>query len=780
VAQDLSVSLSKITGQLKEVDKLSKSIAKAWSDTEKTAGKITGAMGSGGGNFMASSLGKISSMAIGFGASAMGAAVGAAPQLGQVVERATGFYNAGVMQGGLSQGRIYNRLRGNLGEFGVQTPMAVAQLAQFYGTSGIRMGTSYEGGLTRAVGNAASYLNMDSNRAAEALAGLNSGRGSGSLLRQFGIFTADPRTGKMYNQTQIFSQLSGRLTAGRGKASVEDVQNSMFRGNLGATLRDSGLSEDQQQLFYQYELAKAAGINMDLSDNKSMSAAKAELEKRGLINPQNSLNKIASSEESVLQSYTQPYLDGLKAAVPLIEGMNEALKSVPDAVKALLGGAQAIGSTNAGQGAMGLLGDVGGALLGGAASYLGGKAGGGGKGAKGAGSMLKSIGKGGVIGTVAALAGTAVGNAVSGGAAAGTGQAKFGNAVSYAAQFGGIGAMIGSIFPGAGTAIGAGLGALAGGLYGYATGGGYEGFGGKGAAGTTASAKKDRPNFVKPASGNITSGYGPRKAPIAGASTFHRGVDIANALGTAIVAAGDGTVIFTGPSGSYGNHIKIEHGNGYVTTYSHLSRIAAKRGQTVTAGQRIGNMGTTGVSTGSHLHFEVLRNGANVDPATVVPGLILGSSVTATITGGAGGKGKKTEAQAKAATTAERIAEMTSKRSGGLLGVSNGILNGVSQGLDNALLGVDQNESILGGAVVSGVSTASKSPGAKYTGTGGGSSSGSMSMPEASGSTASSSRGGVVINLTIAKASDSEARRFAKMVKSILDDEASIAKIGKM
>lgn len=780
MAQDLSVSLSKITGQLKEVDKLSKSIAKAWSDTEKTAGKITGGMGSGGGNLMSGSLGKISSMAIGFGASAMGAAIGAAPQLGQVVERATGFYNAGVMQGGLSQGRIYNRLRGNLGEFGVQTPMAVAQLAQFYGTSGIRVGTEYEGKLTRAVGNAASYLNMDSNKAAAALAGFNSGQGSGNLLRQFGIFTADPRTGEKYSQSQIFGQLSGRLSAGRGKASVADIQDSFFRGNLGATLRNSGLSEDQQQMYLMYEIEKAKGNNLDFSDNEAMAKAKAGLADLGMSNPQNSLNKIASSEESVLQSYTQPYLDGLKAAVPLIEGMNEALKSVPDAVKALLGGAQAITSTNAGQGAMGLLGDVGGVLAMGAASYLGGKAGGKGAPAKGAGSMLKSIGKGGIIGTVGALAGTALGNAVSGGSEAGTGQAKFGNAISYAAQFGGIGAMIGSIFPGAGTAIGAGLGALAGGLYGYATGGGYEAIGGKGAAGTTASAKKDRPNFVKPASGNITSGYGPRKAPIAGASTFHRGVDIANALGTAIVASGDGTVIFTGPSGSYGNHIKIEHGNGYVTTYSHLSRIAAKRGATVTAGQRIGNMGTTGVSTGSHLHFEVLRNGANVDPATVVPGLTVGSSVTATVTGGAGGKGKKTEAQAKAATTAERIAEMTAKRSGGLLGVSGGILNGVSQGLDNALLGIDQNESILSGAVVGGVSTASKGPGAKYSGTGGGSSSGSMSMPEAGSSMTGGNRGGVVINLTIAKASDSEARRFAKMVKNILDDEASIAKIGKM
>ena len=665
----------------------------------------------------------------------------------------------------------------------MQTPMAVAQLAQFYGTAGIRMGTSYEGGLTRAVGNAASYLNMDSNKAAEALAGLNSGQGSSSLLRQFGIFTADPRTGEKYNQTQIFAQLSARLTAGRSKASVSDVQESFFRGNLGATLRTSGLSEDQQQLFYQSELSKAAGINMDLSDSKSMSAARAELEKRGLINPQNDMNKIASSEESVLQSYQQPYLDGLSAAVPLIEGMNAALMAVPDAVKSLLGGMQAITSTNAGQAGAGLLGDVGGALLGGVAGFLGGRAGAGAKGspAKGKGSMLKGIGKGGIIGTVAAIGGSFLGDAISGDAAAGTDQAKFGNAVSYAAQFGGMGAMIGSIIPGIGTGIGAGIGAVAGGLYGYATGGGYGGPEVRGTAGTETSAKGNHPNFVKPTTGNITSGYGPRKAPIAGANPFHRGVDIANALGTAIVASADGRVIFTGPNGSLGNHIKIQHGSGYVTSYSHLSRITAKHGEEVTGGQRIGNMGSTGLSTDSHLHFEVLRNGANVDPATIVAGLSLGSSVTATVSGASGGKGKKTEAQTSEGTTAERIAAMTSgSQSGGFLGISGGILNGVSQGLDNALLGISQNEDILSGNVVGSASMSTSGTSANYSGTGGGSGGGSMTMSDVGSSVASSSRGGVVINLTIAKASDDEARRFARMVKTILDDDASIAKIGAM
>jgi hypothetical protein len=776
VAQSLDVELGKSTKQLKEMDKLLKGMLKSMGDIEKMAGKLGG--GGGGGNLMSGSLAKFGGALMGAGIATAGAAFTAMPALSQVVERATGFYNAGVMQGGMAQGTMLNRLTQGLGKFGIQSPMATAQLAQFYGQSGIRIGSQYEGGLTRAVGNAASYLNMDSNRAASALAGLNSGAGSGSLLRQFGIFTSDPRTGRMYNQTQIFKQLSGRLTAGRGKASVSDVQDSFFRGNLGATLRDSGLSEDQQQLFYQYELSKAAGINMDLSSSKSMAAAKKELESRGLINPQNSMNQIAASEESVLQSYQAPYLQGLKDAVPLIEAMNNALKSVPDIVKQLAGTGQAVAGTNAGSAAMDLFGQAGSALLGAAGSFLGGRAGG--SGGKAVGSLAsRGLKMFKVAGPVGALAGGAV---LAADAAGGQGWGTKQFSSDMGSVIGGLaGGALGSLLGPVGTFAGGALGSLAGSAIGgmFGSGGGYEGYGAKGAPGSTSANNKDHPKFVKPASGNITSGYGPRKAPTAGASTFHRGVDIANAMGTPIGSAADGKVIFAGPNGSFGNHVKVQHGGGYVTTYSHLSRIDAKRGTSVVAGQRIGSMGTTGVSTGTHLHFEVLRNGANIDPATVVAGLSIGSGVTATVTGGGGGKGKKTAAQAKAATTAEMLASMSENR-GGLLGISNGVLNGVSQGIDNILSGVNQNEDILSGNVTGGVSTGNRGTSAKYTGQGGGNSSSSMSTAEVSLGGSTGGRNNVVINVNIARASDDEARRFAKMVKNILEEESSMAKIGKM
>lgn len=107
---------------------------------------------------------------------------------------------------------------------------------------------------------------------------------------------------------------------------------------------------------------------------------------------------------------------------------------------------------------------------------------------------------------------------------------------------------------------------------------------------------------------NVTSGFGPRWG------RMHLGVDLGMPAGSPITAADDGTVIFTGYSGSYGNLIKIDHGNGIVTYYAHCSRIIAKRGQAVRKRELIAKVGSTGNSTGPHLHFEVRVNGQNVNP----------------------------------------------------------------------------------------------------------------------------------------------------------------------
>ena len=119
----------------------------------------------------------------------------------------------------------------------------------------------------------------------------------------------------------------------------------------------------------------------------------------------------------------------------------------------------------------------------------------------------------------------------------------------------------------------------------------------------------------------ITSRFGYRVAPTTGASTYHGGLDIGAGMGASIVAAGAGDVIYAGANGGYGNCVMIDHGNGVVTVYAHMSSIGVSYGQYVTAGQYVGAVGSTGVSTGPHCHFEIRINGAQTDPAAYFSGL---------------------------------------------------------------------------------------------------------------------------------------------------------------
>ena len=122
--------------------------------------------------------------------------------------------------------------------------------------------------------------------------------------------------------------------------------------------------------------------------------------------------------------------------------------------------------------------------------------------------------------------------------------------------------------------------------------------------------------FTHPCPGysRISSTFGYRNAPLAGASTNHKGVDFAASTGTPIYAAAAGTVTSAGYSGKAGNLIIINHGNGLLTYYMHCNTIFVSAGQKVSKGQNIGQVGTTGNSTGPHLHFQVMNNGTPVNP----------------------------------------------------------------------------------------------------------------------------------------------------------------------
>jgi murein DD-endopeptidase MepM/ murein hydrolase activator NlpD len=124
--------------------------------------------------------------------------------------------------------------------------------------------------------------------------------------------------------------------------------------------------------------------------------------------------------------------------------------------------------------------------------------------------------------------------------------------------------------------------------------------------------------FIWPVSGYITSPYGYRANPFGGARQFHSGMDIGAAMGTPIKAAMAGRVSTVGYTEVLGNYVVISHHSGYRTLYGHMSYVRIKAGVYVSVGQRIGDVGTTGLSTGPHLHFTVYKNGVTVNPRSLL------------------------------------------------------------------------------------------------------------------------------------------------------------------
>ncbi len=127
------------------------------------------------------------------------------------------------------------------------------------------------------------------------------------------------------------------------------------------------------------------------------------------------------------------------------------------------------------------------------------------------------------------------------------------------------------------------------------------------------------PRLMMPVIGRPSSGYGMRMDPIQGTGINHPGFDLAAPTGTVVGAAASGTVVHAGPAGTYGNLVTLRHTNGFETRYAHLSAVTVHEGDHIEAGQEVGRVGTTGYSTGPHLHFEVRRDGAALDPEPLLP-----------------------------------------------------------------------------------------------------------------------------------------------------------------
>ena len=120
--------------------------------------------------------------------------------------------------------------------------------------------------------------------------------------------------------------------------------------------------------------------------------------------------------------------------------------------------------------------------------------------------------------------------------------------------------------------------------------------------------------FIWPIRGRISSDYGYRRSPISGKRHFHNGIDIAAPRGTPVAAALYGQVGYVGRDNTWGNYVVINHHSGYRTLYAHLHVVRVRVGDSVATGQRIGDVGNTGRSTGPHLHFAVNQNGVILNP----------------------------------------------------------------------------------------------------------------------------------------------------------------------
>jgi len=128
---------------------------------------------------------------------------------------------------------------------------------------------------------------------------------------------------------------------------------------------------------------------------------------------------------------------------------------------------------------------------------------------------------------------------------------------------------------------------------------------------------EQRNGLVAPVPGRVTSSFGMRRHPILGYKRMHSGIDFRANYGTPVVAASDGRVSSAGRAGGCGNAVKVAHGEGLATRYCHLSRLAVSAGQNVRRGQVVGYVGSTGLSTGAHLHYEMYRNGQAINPLSV-------------------------------------------------------------------------------------------------------------------------------------------------------------------
>jgi hypothetical protein len=825
-----------LNSSLKEMDTLVKSLTKHVKDFSTAlngASKGPGArgvagfgqlqLGNSGNSMMPASFGNIGQMLSAnrsmngwmsaakgvtqIGAGILGGAAAGMPDVALTTARSSAFYDAAVIQG-TSRNRIANATFGQM-KGGLTGAGYDAVTAGNLSNLGVYFGSSQYNTLARSTANAAKYLNIDNATAAQALGGLGTGRSSANLMRQFGIYTTDPSTGKEVSPTQIFAQLNERIYGGQ-KVGREQAMRDFRSGSFGAVIKNSGLDDTQQQLARQYIMDAQSGENMDLGNDAVMK----RLQKKVGVNPNQSQYDANTSATKTMQAASDAYIAGMQKAAKAIDAFNTAIQkflgtSVGQGAAQLNGGLylagrdQATGGLLAGASSvLGGLGTIGGGLIQNAmlaktmqSLGIGGKAGGAaGRAPKGA-SWNKDAGRWQNKKTGKFVSGPKGGPKVSkggkllkGGAGALAGdifsqatQAIMGNS-AQAADAGYWAGLAGSF--GVGEAIGGAetfgvSGLISAGIYAASNWGGTtkafgDLFSGRGLGGdgsTVASGPSTDTSgalkLIHPVGrAQVTTKYGQVDSVH---SDPHYAIDWGVSIGTPVQAAAAGTVKYTGGSSantmgtsnrSLGLQVYIDHGKGYTTVYGHLNSISVVTGQEVTAGQIIGTSGNTGYSTGPHLHFELRKDGRKIDPSAA-----LGSNYAAA-----------TGSAAPIEGMSSGVSGGTSAGSAGTLGLSTG-----SNAKSSAQIPASYSGASIGNSAAAATSVSKGSAGAANIGHG--ASATSTGAATGAGGDASSIglKGGnnVTINLSIAHATESEARKFAKLIKHYLDEDVLTNNMGR-
>jgi murein DD-endopeptidase MepM/ murein hydrolase activator NlpD len=646
------------------------------------------------------------------------------PDVQATIQRAGTFYNATVRAGmGMSRAQMQQAtLQGLRG--GLTSPGSDAEVANYLANRGMAANTSY--GSTyqqtiRSVGSAAKYLNMDNQSAAAAIEGLTSGQGSSNFLNRYGILTSDLTTGKQKTQGEIFNELADRLSI--GETTEQGTLDSIRSGNLSTELANSGMTADQQAMFSQFLIERSRGNNMDLSDPEAMQKLMDKAKAEGNENPYLPGYDLNTAKTDAMGGAEGAYISGIKAATKALEGLAKAGGALASTFAGSLNaGGNMFASDPLGQGVMNIFGGVG-QIAGGVIS---------------AGLSLVT---GGLLG-----GDNTVGNASAGGSRGG-------------APVGGDSSTTSNASAGAGSS--------------------QEAF------------KLVHP--VNPAKitarfGQKTSSYTPGKIVW---PNGHKGVDYEAKAGQTVYAAAGGTVLSTSGGGELGNYVLIDHGNGYFTFYCHLTSITASG--TVKTGQPVGTAGNTGTkSSGVHLHFALSKSRSTADAIDPEPFLSgTASSVPASNPDQASSGSGDVSGSSSSSSSSVESSSATSSSSGAPLlttGVSGYSASPAASGSSAA----DGVAPWTAGSVASGATGSTSAAGTAGAGEGGdgytGAGSDSYLSSSASGSNAATlakrkagggSTNNVIINLTIASASDDEAKRFAAIVKQTLEEDSMMNKMAR-